>query len=167
VKQALRAAAQFANVDINQASATVRINPILGEEIHIDEELINLEEALAVSITANESLKGYPKVHRHIVLEQRLMLKHCIGQITRMLQGKRLPRKYSKKDTEYALSKLIQILVNEALRVGKHIDQEVLESVRPFLTLKQRKELGEWSSFSPRVYLQMAHHKVTSIWQAG
>lgn len=164
---ALKAAAKLANVDLQTATTTVRHNPILGEEIHIEEELINLEESLATNRAAEDSLKSYPKMHHHIVREQRLMLKHCFGQAARMLQGRRLPRKYTKKDTEYAVSKLIQILIGEAIRLGKQIDREVLETVKPFLTMRQRYELGEWDSISPRLYLQLARHKISNMWQAN
>jgi hypothetical protein len=163
VKQALKAAAKLANVDLQTAATTVRQNPILGEEIHIEEELLNLEEALATNRAAEDSLKDYPTLHNHIVREQRLMLKHCFGQAVRMLQGRRLPRKYSSKDIEYAISKLIQILIGEAIRVGKHIDKEILETVKPFLTMRQRYELGEWNSISPRLYMQLARHKLATL----
>lgn len=160
---ALKAAARLANVDLQAAVVTVRHNPILGEEIHIEEELINLEESLATNRAAEDSLKSYPKMHHHIVCEQRLMLKHCFGQATRMLQGRRLPRKYTRKDTEYAVSKLIQILIGEALRLGRQIDHEILETVKPFLTMRQRYELGEWNSISPRLYLQLVRHKISNM----
>lgn len=167
MKQALDAVAKLANVDLHAAASTVRHNPILGEEIHIEEELINLEESLVGNRAADDSLKKYPKMHLHVVREQRLMLKHCFAQLNRMIQGRRLPRKYSRKDTEYAMSKLVQILIGEALRVGKHIDKETLETVKPFLTIKQRYELGQWDSFSPRLYFQMARHKLSNMWQAN
>jgi hypothetical protein len=167
LKQALDAVAKLANVNLDQAVQTVRHNPILGEEIHIEEELINLEESLASHRVADHSLRNYPKLYHHVVREQRLMLKHCCGQLVRMLQGRRLPRRYSEKDTQYALSKLIQILITEALRAGKHIDNETLSTVKPFLTLRQRKELGEWGSLNPRMYLQLMRHKFTSIWQTS
>jgi len=167
LNQALHAVAKLANINLGQAEKVVREHPILGEEIHIDEELINLEESLASNRAANHSLKEYPKLYRHIVREQRQMLKHCFGQLTRMMQGRRLPRKYSDKDTEYALGKLIQILIGEALRIGKPIDSETLNVVKPFLTLRQRKELGEWESFSAKTYAQGLRYKISNIWQAG
>lgn len=165
MKKALVAMARLANVNLVQAQSIIRNNPILGEEIYVEEELINLEESLAGSRAAEYSLRGYPKMHRDIVREQRLMLKHCFGQIVRMLQGRRLPRQYSDKDTQYALSKLIQLLIDEALRAGKHIDDEILTTIKPFLTIRQRYELKEWSSFSPRLYIQTAHHRFSSMWQ--
>jgi hypothetical protein len=167
VKSALMAMAKLANVNLMQAESIVRQNPILGEEIYIEEELINLEESLATSRAAEESLKNYPKLHYHIVREQRLMLKHCFGQLIRMSKGKRLPRKYSDKDTQYALSKLIQLLVNEALTGGKYIDKEILATIRPFLTVRQRRILGEWNSINAKLYLQTLHHKLTNIWQTS
>lgn len=167
MKNALAAMAKLANVNLVQAESIVRQNPILGEEIYIEEELINLEESLATSRAAEESLKNYPKLHHHIVREQRLMLKHCFGQLIRMSQGRRLPRKYSDKDTQYALGKLIQLLVNEALSGGKYIDDEILTTIKPFLTVRQRRILGEWHSFSAKMYLQIMQHKLSGIWQTN
>lgn len=167
MKVALKAIAQLAEVDLNEATTIVRRNPLLEEEIHIDEELINLEETIVSNRVASESLRSYPTVRKHLLVEQRVMLKHCFGQIARMMQGRRLPRRYTEKDITFATTKLVRLIVNEALRVGKAIDDDVLEAIKPFLTIRQRIELREWGSFSPSIYLELARRKLTNIWQTN
>ncbi len=167
LKVALKAIAQLADVDLNEATNVIRRNPLLDEEIHIDEELINLEETIVSSRVASESLRNYPRVRKHLLVEQRVMLKHCFGQITRMTQGKRLPRRYNEQDITFATTRLIRLIVGEALRVGKAIDEDVMEAIKPFLTIRQRIELREWGSFSLGVYLEMARRKLTNIWQTN
>ncbi len=163
MKRELLAVAKMANVNIQEAAGIVRRNPLLGEEIHIDEELINLEEAVAAT-RASEDLHEYPVVRQHLIRDQRQMLKHCIGQIARMIHGRRLPRQYSQQDTIQALTRLIRLLVDEKLQRGKQIERSTLQIVEPFLSLSQRRNLGEWKSFSPRLQAQVIKRHLSSIW---
>lgn len=163
----LKAVAQFANTDLETAVASTRTHPLWEEEIHIEEELINLQEAFETHAAADQSLARYPQMRRYLLREQRNILRHCIGLIARMQKGRRLPRQYDQQDTEYALTKLIRLLVGEALRVNKQIDDEILEILSPFLTLRQRLQLGEWKSFSLRLHLQMFTYRVAALWQGS
>lgn len=167
MKIALKAAAQLADINIRSAATTVRHNALFDEEIHIEEELINLEEVLAARTVAQGSLSSYPKVRRHMMQERKEVMEHCVGLIIRMLQGKRLPRRYSEKDTEYALTRLVRMIVDEARRIEKEIDQDVMDVIRPFLSFKQKIALREWSV--PNVWLgfQIIRRKLLSRWQTN
>lgn len=167
MKIALKAAAQLADINIRSAVTTVRHNPLFDEEIHIEEELINLEEVLATRTVAENSLTKYPKVRRHMMQERKEVLEHCVGLIIRMLQGRRLPRRYSEKDTEYAITKLVRLIVDEARRIEKEIDEDVMDIIRPFLSWRQRIALREWSAPSLRVTLQFARRKFFARWQTS
>jgi hypothetical protein len=165
LKVELKAVAQLANMDLKTAAATTRKHPLWEEEIHIEEELINLQEAFETHAAADESLTQYPQMRRYLVREQRNILKHCIGLIARMQKGRRLPREYDEKDTEYALTKLIRLLVAEAVRVDRKIDDEILEILKPFLSLRQRLHFKEWKSLSPRLYARLVWYRVGSMLQ--
>jgi hypothetical protein len=138
LKLALKAVAKLANVNMSEAANTIRRHPLLEEEIHIEEELINLQEALNSSEIASETLHRYPAVRKHIIAEQRAILKHSIGMIDRMLQNRRLPRQYTQQDVQFSMRKLIRLLVGEAHRVNKEIDEDILEIIKPHLSWRQR-----------------------------
>jgi len=69
MKQALTAVASVANVDIRRAALSTRRQPLFNEEIHIEEELINLEEAIKHYHLAAQTLKKYPEMRRHTLKE--------------------------------------------------------------------------------------------------
>lgn len=164
MKLALKKLAKLSAVDMKRATGTKRHHPLWNEEIHIEEELINLDESLATHRVAQETLKKYPSIHSHLLREQRDILNHCIGLVARMLKGDKLPREYSEADVTYALTRLTRLVVAEALRVGKEIDRDVLEVLKPFLSLRQRVELREWGSFRPKLYVQLAYHRLWSTY---
>lgn len=158
-KAALKAVAKVAHIDLVAAIRTKRHNPILDSEIHIEEELINLRETLDSYYTAGDTLQKYPKIYSHVVQEKQEIMRHCIGLVVRMMHGKQLPRTYSKEDIDYAIQRLVQMIVEEAYRTGKRIDAEVMEIFKPFLTVRQRVAIREWgldlvmqASQLPRVY---------------
>lgn len=167
MKLALKAAAQLADINIRSAATTVRHNPLFDEEIHIEEELIHLEEVLAGRAVVADSLKRYPKVRRHMMAERKEVMEHCVGLIIRMLQGRRLPRRYSEKDTEYAVTKLIRLIVDEARRIEKEIDEDIMAVIKPFLSWRQRVALREWGLPNVRVGLQMVRRRVFARWQTN
>lgn len=144
-KAALKAVSRLTRIDLITAVRTKRHNPILDSEIHIGEELINLQESLDSYYAAGETLQQYPKVRSHIAREKQVILKHCIGLIVRMMHGRALPYAYSQKDIEYSVRKLVQLVFEEARRTGKRIDDETIEIFKPFLSLRQRVEMREWS----------------------
>lgn len=153
----------MANVNIQEAVGIVRRNPLLGEEIHIDEELINLEEAVAAT-RVSDTMNEYPEVRNFLIRDQRQMLKHIIGQLARMMQGRHLPRSYTEEDTMHALGRLIRLLVDEKMLRGKEIERPTLQIVEPFLSLHQRRNLGEWKSFSPRMQAQLIKRRLSTLW---
>ncbi len=164
MKNALKKLAELSAVDLQRAVRTTRNHPLWNEEIHIEEELINLDETLATARVAQDTLQEYPHMRRHLLREQRAILVHSVGLVARMIKGEQLPRTYTEADTMYALTRLTRLLVDEAVRVGRKIDQDVIDTLKPFLSLRQRKQLGEWGSFSPRLYAQLAHRRLTSAY---
>ncbi|HSH55920.1 MAG TPA: hypothetical protein VK983_03780 [Candidatus Limnocylindrales bacterium] len=142
-KAALKAVSRLTRIDLVSAARTKRHNPILDSEIHIEEELINLQESLDSLYAAGDTLQQYPKIKSHISQEKRQITKHCIGMIIRMMHGRALPRSYTQKDIEFALAKLVQLVVDEARRTGKRIDEDMIQVFRPFLSLRQRVEMRE------------------------
>jgi hypothetical protein len=143
--KALRAIAKLTNIDLAAAVKAKRHNPILDSEIDIEEELINLKESLDTFHSAGETLREYPKMYAHIVRERRAIMKHCLGLAARMLHGRALPRPYSKRDADEAIARLVQLVVLETKRAGQRLDDELLDVFRPFLTVRQRVILRDWS----------------------
>ncbi len=143
-KAALKAVSRLTRIDLVSAARTKRHNPILDSEIHIEEELINLQESLDSFYAAGETLEQYPKVRSHIAREKRAITKHCIGMIVRMMHGRALPHPYTQQDIQFALQKLVQLVVDEACRTGKRIDRDMMEVFRPFLSVRQRVAMKEW-----------------------
>lgn len=143
-KAALRAIARLAHIDIASAVQTTRHNPILDSEVHIEEELINLQESLDSYYAAGDTIHKYPQMYQHLAQERRQILKHCLGLIVRMMHGKRLPRPYHKEDVDYAVKRLVQLVVEEARRAGKRLDQKTVEIFRPYLTVRQRIALRDF-----------------------
>jgi hypothetical protein len=142
---ALRALAKLTQIDLVTAVKSKRHNPILDSEIHIEEELINLQESVDSLHTAGDALRDYPKMYSHISREKRAILKHCIGLIARMVYGKELPRPYDKEDVDYAIRKLIRVVMLEAQRTGRKIDDATLAKFRPFLSVRQRVQMRDFS----------------------
>jgi hypothetical protein len=144
LKSVVWAAAQLTRIDPVIAVKSRRHNPILDTEIHIEEELINLKESIESYNAAGETLRQYPKMDAHISREKRAILKHCIGLTVRMLHGRALPRPYTRSDIEYAVRKLVQLIVFEAKAQDKKLDDEVLARFRPYLTVRQRVALRDF-----------------------
>ncbi|HVS59007.1 MAG TPA: hypothetical protein VHD60_04740 [Candidatus Saccharimonadales bacterium] len=150
-KVALRAVARLAHINVYDAYTVVRHNPLLGEEIHIEEELINLEELIKTYHMGGGSLNRYPSMKQHILREKRLVLKHCIGLIIRMLQGKRLPRSYTSVDIKHAIRRLVRLVIEDAQKAHIRLDDEVLHGVQPLLSWRQR--YAYWDK--PRLSLRL------------
>lgn len=139
MKIELKAIAKLAGVNMQRAAKVVRKNPLLREEVHIQESLVNLEESLESFKAAEGTLDRYPNVRVHVLKEQRLILHHCIGSIFRMLQGEHsLPAPYTDKEIARYLTRLIRLVVGETMRSSDKIDNEVLEIVSPYLNWHQR-----------------------------
>ena len=158
-KLALKAIARLARVDINSAAKTIRQNPILDSEINIDEELINLKESLDSYYVAGDTLRRYPKIRDHFLRERQAILQHCIGLVERMLRGRRLPYTYTAADIDHAIRRLIQLLVEDARRTGRGIDNDIMDIFLPFMTVRQRVVMRQWgidlvvqASQLPKVY---------------
>ncbi len=140
----IRAIAKLTHIDLVSAIKSKRMSPILDSEIHIEEELINLKESLDSYYTAGETLRQYPRMYSHISREKRAILKHCIGLVVRMMHGRALPRPYSKQDVDYAVRRLVQLIVLEAQKAGRRIDDDVLAVLRPYLSVRQRLALRDF-----------------------
>lgn len=143
-RKALRAIAKLTQIDLVVAVKSKRHNPILDAEIHIEEELINLQESVESLAAAGDTVHRYPKMYSYISREKRAIMKHCIGLVARMLYGKKLPRPYTKADIDEALRRLVQLIVLEKRRSGRQIDDELMEVFRPFLTVRQRVALRDF-----------------------
>lgn len=143
-RSVVRAIARLTHIDPVAATRSKRHNPILDSEIHIEEELINLQESLDSLATAGDTLKEYPKVYSYISREKRAIMKHCLGLVIRMLHGRTLPRAYTKDDIDFAMKRLVQLIVLEAERAGKRIDEDLMAVFRPFLTVRQRVALRDF-----------------------
>jgi hypothetical protein len=143
-RRVIRAMARLTHIDPEVALSSKRHNPILDREIHIEEELINLKESLESLATASDSLRDYPKMYQYIAREKRAIMKHCFGLVVRMMHGWALPRPYTKDDIDFAVRRLIQLIVSEAQRAGKRLDEDVLDAFRPFLTVRQRLALRDF-----------------------
>lgn len=144
LKSTLWAIARHARIDPVIAVKSRRHNPILDSEIHIEEELINLKESIESVTAAGDTLQQYPKVYAHISREKRAILKHCIGLTVRMLHGRALPQPYSRQDAEFAVRKLVQLIVFEARAQGKKLDDEIMARFRPYLTVRQRVAMRDF-----------------------
>lgn len=142
--KALRAVAKVSQIDLVTAVKSKRHNPILDAEIHIEEELINLQESVASLAAAGDTVHRYPKMYSYIAREKRAILKHCIGLVARMVHGKNLPQPYTKADIDHALRKLVQLIVLESKRAGRQLDERTMATFRPFLTVRQRVALRDF-----------------------
>ncbi len=138
IKPALRAVAQVVGVDTKQAAKVIRRQPLFDEEIPLEEELINLEETIKSYHVAFATLKNYPAMRQHAKKERRLIMMHCIGLVSRMLKGLKLPREYTAKDIEFAVHKLVSLLVDDAQSVGYKIDDSLLKCMRPYMSWRQQ-----------------------------
>jgi hypothetical protein len=137
-KIALRAVARLTHINLGQATMIVRHNPLLGDEIHIEEELINLEEAINTYRMAADTLDQYPHMRIQLIREKRLILKHCLGLVVRMIHGNALPREYDENDTSRATKRLVELVVADIHRSGVAIDDDILKAVRPCISLRTR-----------------------------
>ncbi len=144
LKSVVWAVARLTRIDPVVAVKSRRHNPILDSEIHIEEELINLKESIESYTAAGETLQQYPKMHAYIAREKRAILKHCIGLTVRMLHGRSLPRPYDRQDMEFAVRRLVQLIVFEARAQGQRLDDELMNRFRPFLTVRQRVALRDF-----------------------
>jgi len=142
-RHALKAIAGLTRVNVREAVKVQRRSPVLNEEIHIEEELINLEEAVKTYRIALPTLKQYPAMRPHLQQEKRLILQHCIGLIVRMLLKKPLPRHYTTEDISRAITKLVRIIVEDIRRNGFDFDVETRRIFEPFLDLKLKLMLSE------------------------
>ena len=143
-KLALKAVARQTRISIPDATKTKRHNPILDSEIHIEEELLNLQETQESFFTAGETLSHYPKIRSHMLQERQTILQHCIGLTERMLRGRKLPYSYTASDIDRAVRRLVHLVVEDCRRTGKRIDDDIMEILRPFMTVRQRARMGEW-----------------------
>jgi hypothetical protein len=160
-RSVIRAIARLTHIDPVLAMRSKRHNPILDSEIHIEEELINLQESIESLVSAGDTIKEYPKVYSYISREKRAITKHCIGLVVRMLHGRALPRPYTKDDIDFALRRLVQLIVCEAERAGKRIDDDLMAVFRPFLTVRQRVALRD---FGMDLFLQVTQvHRAQSM----
>jgi hypothetical protein len=142
--RALKTVARLTRTDLVAAIQSKRHNPILDSEIHIEEELINLQESLDTSHTAGETLKEYPQIYAHISNEKKDIMKHCIGLVIRMMNGRALPRPYTREDIDFAVKRLVQLVVLETRRAGIRLDKGTMEIFRPYLTVRQRLALRDY-----------------------
>jgi hypothetical protein len=139
LKPALRAVSKVTDIKLAQAAKSNRRNPLLGSEIHIREELINLQEAIETYHLAAGSLHRYPKLYKQIAKEKREILTHCIGLATRMLRKQHLPYTYSRKDTVLSIRKLITLVIDdlERSRLTHKIDSVSSRTMLPYMTVRQ------------------------------
>lgn len=143
-KKALKAIVRLSHVDPTTAIQMRRHNPILDSEFHIEEELINLQESLDSFYAAGETSHHYPQMYEYIAREKRQILQHCVGLIIRMIHGRNLPRPYTRSDIDASMQRLVQLIVEEARRAGKRLDEDVLRIFRPYLTVRQRLSLHDY-----------------------
>ncbi len=143
-KLALKAIAKMSRIDIDKAAATVRENPLLESEIHIDEELINLKETLDSYHVAGGTLRRYPTIRLHVLSERRIILQHCIGLVERMLRGRKLPYAYTTRDIDRSVRRLVNLIVEDARMTGRRIDKDIMHVFLPFMTVRQRVAMREW-----------------------
>jgi hypothetical protein len=143
LKQALSALADLVRVNIKDATKITRQHGLWEEEIHIEEELINLEEAFATNIAAQQSLRDYPAMRLNLIREQRAILTHCIGLLARMAHGAHMPRAYDQRDLHDSMKRLTRLIINEALRVRKSVNKEILAALQPYMTRRQRLSFDE------------------------
>ncbi|HET6924703.1 MAG TPA: hypothetical protein VFH39_02655 [Candidatus Saccharimonadales bacterium] len=148
-KHALSAVAKLTHVDLHEAVAVQRTSPLLNEEIPLEEELINLEEAVKTYRLAMPNFQRYPKMRTHLHQEKRLILKHCLGLMMRLLMKRPMHGAASSSDAGRAISRLVQIIVEDIRRNGIRLDTETKRIFEPFLDLKLRLMLSErpWSRF--------------------
>ena len=161
MKVALKAVASVANINIGQATQITRRQPLFDEEIHIEEELINLEEAIDSYHLAAPTLKEYPDMRRQALRERRAILTHCVGLIARMLHKQPLPREYTPADTQFAIQKLVRLLVKDARKVGYQLNNKQLEAMRPYMNWQQQFNYREWT-LNPLDYLSSLLRKLVS-----
>lgn len=142
---ALRAIAAVTHIDLTKAIHSRRHNPILDSEINIEEELINLRESLDSFHVAQESLRHYPRMYAHVKRERRDIMQHCLGLLVRMTHGNLAPRDYNRQDVDAALRRLVGLVMRECRRAGKRIDTDMVRAFRPYLTIRERVWLRDFS----------------------
>jgi hypothetical protein len=153
LKSALKAIAKHTGVNIREAVSVTRVDGIFEEEIHIEDELIRLEEVIKNYHLAKDTVKDYPTMRKHLLHERRAILKHCIGLITRMMLGRPLPRPYTDQDTQMAMKQLVRLVVLDARLSGYELDREILNVLAPLMSLSQRRYFGVLS-YNPFNYLK-------------
>jgi hypothetical protein len=132
--------ARLTGVDIEKAAQVVRKHPVYGDEIHIDEELINLHETAEHYLQTLGSLKSYPTMEIHLKKELQAMTFHCLGMLWRMIKGQKLPLEYDERDLKYGVRELTRALIEIVQKTGKSklVDAKAYTTLYPFMTLKQR-----------------------------
>lgn len=164
MKSVLKAVANLTDINIQQAMAQVRHNPLLDEEVNIEEELINLEEAIRAYRAAVETktLQNYPSLKRHLLAECRSSLVHAIGLVARMLKGQKLPRQYTLEDTKYALQKIVRLVVADAQRTNRKLSPDFIEVTKPYMSVRQQLNFRKEHSLNPMGYARIARRSVTT-----
>ncbi|GAC1392470.1 MAG: hypothetical protein NVSMB46_08450 [Candidatus Saccharimonadales bacterium] len=167
MKIALKAVAKIAEIDYTVATHSTRKNPLFNQEFQIEEELINLKESLETYEAVTEALDDYPKLKRHMIREQKAIVKHSVSLLSRMVQGTRMEHDYSERDIVVGLTRLVRLIIDEALRLEKTIDAELITTLRPFLSFRQRLSLREWHDFNVSGYAKMFLYKLSSLSQGN
>lgn len=144
-RRALKMIARLAHVDLMSATHVRRISPLMEREIGVDEELVNLRESVESYYTAGDTIREYPQMYEHALKEKREITRHCFGLVTRMMLGRKLPLPYGGEDIDMAVRRLVQIVVDEARYTGKRLDAEMIEIFRPYLSMKQRVALRDFT----------------------
>jgi hypothetical protein len=165
--KAVRAMAKLTHIDLVSAIKSKRHNPIMDREILIEEELINLQESLDSYHSAGDNLRQYPKMYAHVSQEKRAILQHCIGLVVRMMHGRKFPRAYTKQDIDDSLRRLVQLVIDETRRAGKQIDTEIMDAVRPYLTVRQRVALRDFGMDLVMQATQLRHFRPVAAGLAG
>jgi hypothetical protein len=156
--------AKLTHIDLVSAIKSKRHNPIMDREILIEEELINLQESLDSYHSAGDTIRQYPQMYAHVSQEKRAILQHCIGLVMRMMHGRKFPRAYTKQDIDDALRRLVQLVIDETRRTGKQLDAEIMDAVRPYLTVRQRVALRD---FGMDLLMQVTHLRLFRPMAAG
>ena len=158
VKIEIRALSRIVGIDVDDAEKTIRKNPLFGDEIHINEELINLDESLKHYLAAAPTLKKYPKLEKHLKQELKSILTHCLGLIVRMSRRRSVPFSYDEDTVKWSVTRLCRTIVDGAIyaRKARRLDRDAVEVLYPLLSVKQRAYFGGGSAFGPLSYVRAA-----------
>lgn len=140
MKHALKAIADVYHIELHEAAQYRRQNPLIGDEIQIEQELVNLEEAMQAYWSARGAFTKYPQIHQHLAIERHQALKHCIGLLVRMLKQEPLRHPYEQKDIALALRRLARLVCDELKAAGREMDRKTVHVLAPLLSWRQRLE---------------------------